>query len=118
MTDHIKRLLLKDYDNDIRKFELSKDSLKAFGKLKPSSQDLLLAMVEKVGAGLDINDLIIRGDYKNFGFKHKQSFYRCRNELVIAGFILYNNKDHYVNPCMIGYNTKKQLKHFYKSFSK
>ena len=116
MINYIKRLLHKDYTDRARKFELSRDSLKAFGKLKPSSQDLLLDMVEKVGAGLNVEDLIVTGDYKDFGFKHKQAFYRCKKELSDAMFIVYQGQDHYVNPVMLGYNTRRQIDCFHRIF--
>lgn len=116
MINHIKNAVYNDYVNRVRKFELSIDSLRAFAKLKPTSQDLLLSIVQKIGAGVYPEHVIVTGDYKTFGFKRKQTFYACRKELVDTGFIIYEEQDHYVNPAMFGYTTRRQLDSFHRIF--
>lgn len=104
------------YSVKVRRYEFTDESLVAFSDLRKKSRDLLLDMVSRVKPGLDVEDLIITGNYKDFGFKHKQAFYRSRNELVDAGFIVYEGQDHYVNLNMFGYNTRRQVDSFLSKF--
>jgi hypothetical protein len=116
MIETIKRLISRDYKTRVRKFELPMSSIKALRKLSPKSHDLLIDIIEQVGAGLEVDNLIVTGNHEDFGFKHKHAFYRSRSELVKAGFIVHDRQDHYVNPVMIGYNTRRQLDCFYRLF--
>lgn len=116
MISHIKKYLSQSYDSSSRKFELTYESMIAFNGLRRRSADLLIEMLSRVRPGFNPEDLVVTGDYKAFAFNHKQHFTRARKELVDAGFIVYEGQDHYVNPVMIGYNSRRQLDFFYKFF--
>ncbi len=112
----IKNRVTSDLINRKRTFELCADSLEAYANLSKAARKLLMDIIQRIGAGLDVQDLIVTGDYSDFGFERSQHFSKYRKELVDTGFIVYQGKDHYVSPLRIRYTSRRQLDYLHRLF--
>jgi len=91
-----------------RKF--TSDSLVEYCDLSPSCRKLFLQMLDTVGKGHTLEDLLVDTHLSLYDYKHRQNFSRDKNLLIAAGFLLSKNNQIVVNPGKIDYLTKSQRK--------
>jgi hypothetical protein len=100
-----------------RTYQLTQEAMMAFGELPKGARKLLFEILSHVKPGCTLEDLVVTGEYADFGYERRQHFYRDRKALIDADFLCYQDKDHYVNPVMIGYETRRQLDWLHSLFN-
>jgi hypothetical protein len=116
MIQKIRTLFSNNIFQRQRRYLITMDALDALDDLPKSARSFLKELLKRIRSDNDVNALIVTGSYQDFGYKHRTAFYRDRKRLKDAGFIIYEDDHHYVDPGMISYHNRKQRLYLLKEF--
>ena len=112
MMKHLKHGLAEKMLTNERTYGFTKTSLEEYRDLPKGSMTLLRLMLDSVGIGHTLESILLSVDYRDYGYSHRQNFFRDRKPLITTGFLLSKNNQTVVNPSKVNYFTKSQRKAF------
>lgn len=81
-------------------YTINREGMRKVNRISPSALDLyerMLDMMPVNSKGKTRDDVCVRATYQDFGYEHRQHFYRIRKELVEHELIIADEDKYYIN---------------------
>lgn len=109
MLDKFYRLLI---ERKPKRIGFSFESLDMYNSISGNSQHALLCILRTIKYRCDLDAIKIDFGYDQSIYGNRVNYSRCKEDLLSRRFIIEYNGNHYVNPFMINYFSRRQLEYF------
>ena len=89
-----------------KRYEISPHGFNEFVELTPNAQKLFVAILNNVKPTPEV--VVVELTYKDLGYKSYSNLHRDRQRLINRQFIMFENNQYFINPCMVNPYNRRQ----------